>query len=339
MLETEGETWETPPLDDVDRKILNLVQWEFPLAARPFAALAKKLGTTEKDVLRRVQRLHDTGLIREVSAIFDTRRLGYKSSLVAVHAPPDRVDAVAHRISAHPGVSHNYRRDHEWNIWFTLAVPPEADVEAEANALVEAAGGERFRILPTLKLYKIGVKLDMEGEDSARPEPTDTAKGKGAWPPRPIAKEERAFVRALQTPIDIVPRPFDRAADTLGWTVAQVLEKLRSLQEEGIVRRFAAILRHQKAGFTANGMVTWRVPEDRVDEVGRIAASFPQVSHCYRRPTYPDWPYNLFSMVHARSREAVERVAAEISKRTGVTDYAILYSTKEYKKERVRYFV
>lgn len=134
-------------------------------------------------------------------------------------------------------------------------------------------------------------------------------------------------------------RPFLQISRRLGITEGEVIDAAKEFEERGIIRRFAAILRHQKAGFIANGMVTWRVPREKIQEVADIAISFSQVSHCYERPVYEDWPYNLFSMIHARSREACEKIAAEISKRTGIQDYVILYSTKEYKKDRVKYFV
>jgi len=104
------------------------------------------------------------------------------------------------------------------------------------------------------------------------------------------------------------------------------------------MRRFAAILRHRNAGFSANGMIVWKAPEEKIDNIGNTLASFPQISHCYRRPIYPDWQFNLFSMIHARTLEAAEKIAAEMSETVGIKDYKILFSLREFKKERVKYF-
>lgn len=324
-------------LDQIDKKLLNVVQWEFPLVEQPYAAIAEKLGISEEEVLQRIERLKEDQIIREINAIFDTRRLGYKSCLVAMRAPEDRIDEVAAVINQHPGVSHNYKRDHEFNLWFTLAVPPEKDLEEALEKLAQKTRAEKYRLLPNKKLFKIGVKLDMtQDEETLQPEVRAKASHKEA---RPLTERDKEFIRELQEDLPLTPRPFDGMAQRLGISVAELLDKAREFQEVGYMRRFAAILRHQKAGFTANGMVCWQVPEERIEEVGKIAASFPQVSHCYQRPVYPDWPYNLFSMIHSRDIEKCKRIAQQISEKTGVTDYVILFSTKEYKKERVKYFV
>ena len=135
-----------------------------------------------------------------------------------------------------------------------------------------------------------------------------------------------------------MPEPFKELADTLGITTSQLFEKTKEYEDIGVMRRFAAILRHRDAGFTANGMVVWKVPDLKIDEVGNKLAAFPQVSHCYRRPTYPDWQFNLFSMVHARTIEAAEKIAIQISESIDIKEYRILFSSREFKKERVKYF-
>ena len=326
-----------PELTQHDKKLLNILQWDFPLAERPFATIAEKLDISEQEIIDRITTLKEARIIREINAIFDTRQLGYKSSLIAVKAPKDKVDQVAEVINRHPGVSHNYKRNHTFNIWFTLAVPPEQELEEVLEDLTSQTEAEKYRMLPTKHLFKIGVKLDMEKdeeslESEARSKVHRTSHG-------PLTEADKDFIRVLQEDMPLVFRPFDGMASHLGLTLEELFHKCDEFQKAGLMRRYAAILRHQNAGFTANGMVCWRVPEDRVLEVGETTASFPQVSHCYQRPTYPDWPYSLFSMIHARDEEKCRRIAEKISQKTGITDYAILFSTKEYKKERVKYFV
>jgi DNA-binding Lrp family transcriptional regulator len=325
-------------MDETDKKLLNDIQWVFPLADRPYAEIAAKHGMSEEEVMLRISALKGMGLVRQINAIFDTRRLGYKSALIAFAVKPDKLDAVAEKVNEHPGVSHNYERNHEYNMWFTLAVPPDAEMKDELDRMAALDGVVKYRLLPTLKMYKIGVKLDMVNEDAEKPKPTDEVKELN--PDRlEITERDKQFVRELQKDLPVVKEPFKEMAENLGITTKQLFDKAKEYESTGLMRRFAAILRHRDAGFVANGMVVWHVPEDRVDDVGFKLAAYPQVSHCYRRPIYPDWQYNVFSMIHARTLEAAEKMAVEMSEMIGVSDYRILFSSREFKKERVKYFV
>ncbi len=325
-------------MNETDKKLLNDIQWVFPLVDRPYAEIAAKHGLSEDEVMGRVSVLKGLGLIRQINAIFDTRRLGYKSALIAFAVKPDKLDAVADRINEHPGVSHNYERNHEYNMWFTLAVPPGEEMKDELDRMAALDGVVKYRLLPTLKMYKIGVKLDMVNEDAEKPKPTEEVKELN--PDRlEITERDKEFVRELQKDLQVVKEPFKAMAENLGITTQQLFGKAREYESIGLMRRFAAILRHRDAGFVANGMVVWHVPEDRVDDVGFKLAAYPQVSHCYRRPIYPDWQYNVFSMIHARTLDAAEKMAVEMSEMIGVSDYKILFSSREFKKERVKYFV
>jgi DNA-binding Lrp family transcriptional regulator len=329
-------------LDDLDRRLLNRIQEDFPLAAEPYAALAAALGTEPEDVLARIERLRRARVIRQISAIFDTRALGYRSTLVAMRLPPEGLEAGARRISEHPGVSHNYARQHEYNLWFTLAVPPWQDVAAVAEALGREVGALRTRVLPTLRLFKIGVRLDVAGERA----PDAQERGRvyaGRDVERaqavPLTPRDIAMIRELQRDLPGVPRPFLPACTRLGCDEAELFAWCAAMQACGRMRRFAAVLRHQNAGFVSNAMGVWRVPAERVDEVGPLMASFAAVSHCYERPTYPDFPYNVYTMVHGRSREECLQTLEAIAARTGIAEHAYLWSSREFKKERVLYFL
>jgi siroheme decarboxylase len=325
-------------LDDIDKKLLNEIQWVFPLADRPYLEIAAHHGIPEQEVMQRIDAMKKAGLVRQINAIFDTRRLGYKSALVAFSVKPDKLDSVADKINEHPGVSHNYERNHEYNMWFTLAVPPGFDMKEDLDRIATLDGVIKYRVLPTLKLYKIGVKLDMVNEDPDKPKPTDQVKQLNPDKVR-LTERDKDFIRELQKDLAVVPEPFKVPANTLGITTMELYAKAKEFENIGIMRRFAAILRHRDAGFVANGMVVWHVPEDKIDQVGFKLAEFPQVSHCYRRPIYSDWRFNLFSMVHARTAKAAEKMAAEMSDAVGMHDYQILFSSREFKKERVKYFV
>lgn len=326
-------------LDLLDRKICNHLQGSFPMVAQPFAAIAEALGTDEEDVLRRITRLKRLNVIRQISAIFDTRKLGYKSTLVAMRFAPEDLLRGAHAVNEHPGVSHNYERDHPYNLWFTIAVPPDRDLEATVRRLGEQAGAQATLLLPTLRLFKIGVNFDMVSGEGASTDAVAVRPTGGLTTLDPPNEQEIAFIRALQQDLPLESRPFRRAAEALGTSEDEVLAIAERMRQRGQLRRVAAVLHHRRAGFRANGMGVWIVPEDRVEELGPVMGAFPQVSHCYRRPTYPDFPYNVYTMIHAKSREACEQVAQAIAARTGLTDYAMLYSTREFKKVRLNLFI
>lgn len=327
-------------LDRLDQQLLNEIQASFPLVRRPFDELATRLDTTPEDVMARLRRLKDERFIRQISAIFDTRTLGYKSSLVAMKVAPDRLDAVAQIINEHPGVSHNYRRNHEYNLWFTIAVPPDRDVAATVDRLHDLVGAEVTRLLPTLTLFKIGVELDMTGEQSlTRTRSPQYYEGKRIEGLKhTLTDQDVAVIRELQVDLPIEPEPFTPMAERAGLSLDEFFAHAQTMIEKGQLRRFAAILFHRRAGYRANAMGVWAVPEDQVAGIGPQMASFAAVSHCYQRPIYEDWPYNVFTMIHGRSMEDCETIIDAIADATGIRDYAVLYSTKEYKKTRVAYF-
>ncbi|MGD1835803.1 MAG: Lrp/AsnC family transcriptional regulator [Nitrososphaeraceae archaeon] len=324
-------------LDLLDKKILNEIQWYFPLTDRPFLEIANKHDITEEEIIQRIISLKNSGLIRQINAIFDTRRLGYKSALIAFAVESHRIDEVANEINKNPGVSHNYERNHEFNMWFTLAVPPDKQIKTILDKMASLKGVKKYRLLPTLKMYKIGVKLDMINDDGNKPKPTDKVKELNSTSIK-ITERDKQFIKELQKDIDIIKEPFKKEAKNLGISTQKLYSKAKEYEKLGIIRRFAAILRHRDAGFKANGMIVWKVPEAIIDDVGYKLASFPQVSHCYRRPTYPDWEFNLFSMIHTRSIEAAKEIAKEMSEIINIDNYRILFSSREFKKERVKYF-
>jgi DNA-binding Lrp family transcriptional regulator len=327
------------PLDETDKKLLNLMQGSFALRADPFAGVAEAAGVPEPEVLARVQRLLDKRIIREITPIFDTRALGYSSMLVAAKVDAAYPHRAAQFINSHPGVTHNYLRNHDFNLWFTLAVEPGSKLGLDGTLDVIAAktGAESIRQLPTLKLFKIRMDLEMErGTDAL------SAAGEAVKPleldPIELSAADIATIRATQGPMEVRPDAYAPAAERLGVPVETVLERLESLRERGGLRRVAAILYHRRAGFSANGMGVWAVPPDEVLETGKRMAAFRGISHCYQRPTYPDWPYSVFTMAHGRSKEECDAILDSIAEATGIGERATLYSSTEFKKVRMLYF-
>ncbi|HWF50940.1 MAG TPA: Lrp/AsnC family transcriptional regulator [Solirubrobacteraceae bacterium] len=327
------------PLEEGDKRLLNLMQGSFPLAPRPYAAVAEAAGRSEDEVIARVQYLLDQRIIRQVTPIFDTRALGYSSMLVAAKVDPENPWRAATIINAHPGVSHNYLRNHEFNIWFTIATEPDSPlgVQGTLDVLGREAGAESIRQLPTLKLFKIRMDLEMEGDTSALSKAIEVAEP-AETEPQPYDELDKSVIRALQGDMPVISEPYAPAAAALGMTQEGLLEHLEGMRERKLLRRVAAILFHRRAGFSANGMGVWKVPEDRIAELGPQMAAFRGISHCYQRPTYADWAYSVFTMAHGRSKEECDAILDSIAEATGIEDRATLYSSTEFKKIRLMYF-
>jgi siroheme decarboxylase len=327
------------PLDELDRKLLNLLQGSFPIASRPYAHVAELAGVPEQEVLTRTKRLLDERIIREITPIFDTRVLGYSSMLVAAKVDPENPWRAAKIINSHPGVSHNYLRDHDFNLWFTIATEPDSPLglEGTLQLLERLTGAESVRQLPTLRLFKIRMDLEMEqGTEvlAAAAEAVDYREPEAIE----LSELDYAVIRATQGPMEVVSEPFAAPAAKLGVSQQQLFDALESMRERRALRRVAAILFHRRAGFSANGMGVWNVPEERILELGPRMASFRGISHCYQRPTYADWPYSVFTMAHGRSKEECDAILDSIADDTGIDERRTLYSSTEFKKVRLRYF-
>jgi DNA-binding Lrp family transcriptional regulator len=328
-------------LDDVERRLLNLLQGSFPLAPRPFAAVAREAGLSEDEVLARTRQLLDDRIIRQLTPIYDTRALGYGSMLVAAKIDPEHPWRAAKIVNSHPGVSHNYLRNHEFNMWFTIAVEEDSPLglQGTLDVLQELTQAESIRQLPTLKLFKIRMDLEMQGDTEQLAAPIGEAVAPIELEKQPYDDFDVAVIRATQGDLPVVPEPYAPAAAELGIPQEQLLEHMGGMVERGLLRRVAAILFHRRAGFSANGMGVWKVPDERIEEIGPRMAAFRGISHCYQRPTYQDWPYQIFTMAHGRSKEECDAILDAIETEIGcIEDRATLYSSTEFKKVRLLYF-
>lgn len=325
-------------LDTTDARLLDLLQSEFPLVPRPFDALGEKLGIRGDEVTGRIIRLKADGIIRQISAIFDSAALGYSSELVAFRTEPGSIDDVAMAVSAHKGVSHCYSRDAEYNLWFTITVGPEQDLTEAIERLAAKPGVHGFIRLPQTRRFKIGVFLGMAGENEARRDETAqnghrTMQDRGSLDPR-----FEPYVRVLQQDLPISPTPFSDLADRADLTESELLSAAQELISIGAMRRFAAVLKHVSAGFKTNAMVCWAAAESEIERAGSELAKHSSVSHCYQRATSPDWPWPLYTMIHCRTESELEQVIDELRSASGLSEYRVLRTVKEYKKARVTYF-
>jgi len=316
-------------------EILSRIQKKFPLVPKPFETIANELNTTEDEVLNILQKEKTDAIIRQTSAIFDTKRLGYKSSLVAFKIPHAKIDDAVKIINSHPGISHNYERNHDFNIWFTLGISPDSKLglEKTVELLAKLTQADDYIMLPTLKLFKINVKLNTTGKDEKKEKVKKVIHKEIELTPL-----HHAIIAKAQYDIEMVSEPFKDIIDELEIDYDTFFSILAELQDAGIMRRFASILNHRKAGFNANAMVVWDVDEENGEEIGERAATFSAVSHCYLRPKYDNWPYNLFTMVHGKTTEETNSIIEDIAKEIPSTSHMPLYSSREFKKVRIEYF-
>ncbi len=316
--------------------VLNRVQKGIPCLSEPFLAIAEETGLTEDEVLDIITNLKENKVIRNISGIFEGKKLGYHMSLVAFEVPVDKTESAAALISSHPGVSHNYLRNHRYNIWFTLAEESEERFNKTVSMLASQSGALDFLVLQNEKLLKIGVFLnigesDESGEVTPASESVSSSFGK-------LDETAREAVLLLQNDLPIVKRPFQKIAESGKYIHGEkeLLSYFSEFLASGIMRRYAAVLKHRSAGYTANAMTAWKA-DDHTDI--NLFMNEKAISHLYFRTVYPGrWEHPLFAMIHAKSDDELKNIIDRLSEMSGIKDYLALSSLKEYKKKRVRYF-
>lgn len=321
-------------VDETDRVLIDRWQRDFPLVTRPFAAVGATLEETEKQVIRRCRGLVDTGLATRVGAVLAPNTVG-ASTLAAISVPSDRMEEIARIVDAETGVNHNYEREHHFNMWFVVTGADRAAVTGTLDRIAEATG-LRVLDLPMLCAYHIDLAFPIDGTKAARM----PAKRPPCTPDtRAVEPGDIAILRSIEDGIPLVSRPFAAIGQQIGRSEAEVLARLNALSDAGIVRRFGIVVRHRAVGFSANAMAVWAIDEDKVDAVGARFAEHPSVTLCYRRrPVAPDWPYNLFVMVHSKERIAAEHVLDELNRthKTGDLPHAVLFSRRCFKQRGAR---
>jgi siroheme decarboxylase len=329
-------------LTGTEAKILNRIQKDFPLTADPFSEISKDLSMSEDDFLQSVQKLKFAGIVRNISGIFNAGRLGYFSCLVAFRVDDGNIDKTAAVINSHPGVSHNYQRKHRYNIWFTLAVDSQEKLEHTVTILADKAMAADYLILRNEKLLKIGLMLAI-GEEQGNDIQSAAEYGPaGELTAYTLSSEEKECIRLLQMDLPLDKNPFAALIESNRSFIDldSFIDDSRLLKREGILRRYSAVLRHRKAGYGSNAMTVWK-PESGAD-MEQIAGLFHKnrlISHLYLRSVYPGrWEYPLFAMIHARSDEELNGVINNLALESGIHEYEVLPTMKEFKKERVIYF-
>lgn len=324
-------------MDNLDAQLLDTIQTSVPLVADPWRRLADELGVEEKDVSRRVTAMRNAGVIRRIGGVFDATRLGYRQTLFALSVDAERLDRAAAVVAGHPGVSHCYSRSDEFNLWATLAVSPESTLglHAAIQRLADRGGAKTYLNLPVQQRFKLAVRFGQVRSTKCDVRSAEDSPGRIVS----LSDEQRCAVRALQADLPIEAKPFDDIARTAGFAAGdELLVQAADLLALGVLRRYAAVLHHVAAGAKANVLAVWRVPADRAELAGAAAAQHASVSHGYLRETTPDWPFNLYTMIHGLSREDCLRAIHEIAAEIGDPERRELWTIHEYKKSPVQFF-
>lgn len=315
-----------------ENAVIRAVQEHVPFVRRPFAAIGERVGLDEVEVIEFLRKWQDQGKLREISAILEGAALGYESALVAARVPAADLERVVEILNAHPTVTHNYLRGHDYNLWYTIASPLELGLDAMVLALSRLTRVE-FYTLRRTHTFKIGVNFDIR----TRQNRTD-ANPLVTVEPVELCGEEIRLFRALQTPAPIVPEPFDELECKYGIELGALIA-FGQRHLGGAVRRYVGTLRHRKLGVRANAMVVWNVAENDIDAAGAKLAQASEVSHCYARNAIEGFPYRLYSMIHGPDLGDCQQVARRLADDLGVADYRLLVSLEEFKKTRLRYFL
>jgi DNA-binding Lrp family transcriptional regulator len=321
-------------MDNFDFRLINEFQRDFPLEPQPFAEIAYRLCADEETVLAALQRLHAEGVVSRVGAVFAPRRVG-ASTLAALAAPPGQMDEIAASVSARPEVNHNYEREHRYNLWFVVTARDETHL-ADALAAIERDTGCQVISLPLEHEFYIDLGFDLAGVCKA---PCSTRRIESG-DLRELTLPEQRLMGTLQHGLALTPHPFARLGEQAGMDEPEIIATLKRWRAEGLIKRFGVVVRHHELGYTANAMVVWDLPDDEVERIGMALAAEPEVTLCYRRRRHaPEWPYNLFCMIHGRARDEVEAAAASLRQRLGLTQvpYAVLFSRRRFKQRGAHY--
>lgn len=324
-------------MNELTQNILNHIQTEFPLVERPFQHLAELFNVSEIEVISTIKSLKDDlCLIRTISAIFDAKKLGYNGVLVAFEVSGTDFDPLIERLNLHPGVSHNYSRKHTFNLWFTLALSNNIDIEAEIGRLANEFNVSNYLILPSIKTYKLNVnfkvghKANLQTSNSFKTLNTENII---------IDDLDKLIIKQLQEELPFIDKPFEQLAKAIDISGDEFLKKANLFKASHLMRRYCATLRHVKAGYKYNAMVVWKVDKALIDDIGLIVSGKSYVSHCYQRNTFDNWPYNFYTMVHATSENNLNDYLEELKQIINPAAYEILETIKEHKKTRVKYFL
>ena len=319
-------------MDRIEFRLLNEFQRDLPLCPAPFAVMGHRLGVSEAKVIDTLARLARAGKVSRVGAVFRPHTVS-ASTLVAMRVPHERMEDVAQIVSACPGVSHNYARKHRWNLWFVAAAADESQLAQMLDDLEARCGCPMLR-LPLIESYHIDLGFDLSGGDDVRRQ--TVVCGRPGVSPANLSVQEAALAARLATGLALVPFPFAELAVRAGTTEDAVIRSIDTWVRAGVISRLGVIVRHHELGYTSNAMVAFDIPDDQATQVGRRAGAQSGVTLCARRArSRPEWPYNVYCMIHGREDESVIARIESLREQCALDDwsFAVLFSTRRFKQQ------
>ena len=332
MAEIHGKHAKSLNFSASEWRLLNVYQHHFPLESRPFLSIAEKESLDESAVLDFYKRMAESGVISRIGAVVKPNILG-KSALIAMKIPNDKIAEVAEKISAFAEINHNYQRAHEWNLWF-VAVSKTAESLDDFLKNLQRRFPFPLIKLPLVREFHIDLGFDLENRNVkkiAKTKTTDSAESQKS----PNAE----ILKVLQNGIPLDSQPFHAIADDFGISESSVFAEIQNALKNGTLRRFGVVLRHLELGYNANAMCVWQIPKDKIAAIGEKLAAEPLVTLCYERDTTPEWQFNLYAMIHGKSRDSVQKIVAELNARHALQNFpsAILFHQKRFKQSGARY--
>ncbi len=319
---------------DLDGRLLEKWQRGLPIVERPFRAMAKACDASESDVISSLAAMQENGMIARVGAVVRPNTIG-ASTLAALSVPDLEADETGELLASEPLINHVYLRENDWNFWFVTTGPDRASVDA-VLARVARQTNRRVLDLRLERSYYIDLGFELSGPHKKHHVDPDSERVAATFERR---DDDAELVQRLMTGLALVERPFDDLAEKLGREATDVLARIRELSEAGVLPRLGLIVRHRALGWRSNAMVVWDVPEDRIDAIGCELAKVPGVNLCYRRSRYEtEWPFNLYCMIHAKSRDEALATLARATAATGLDRYPrqILFSLRCFKQTGAR---
>lgn len=328
-----------------DKQILQEIQDNFPISKFPFEQVAEKFNLTEGQLIAKIQKFKKNGTIRRIAPKLNIHKIEKRvSTLVAMKVPKDKIEKVAEVVNSYKEVSHNYERIAEYNLWFTLSANSEKQLKRILTEIKEKTEIDDIMDLRTKKFFKLGVRFslikDKENVEKLK-SIFENRKTKFNEEKRfsekiiSISNFEKQLLSLLQNGIEIVHNPFKTIAEKLKISEDEIISTLRELEYYGVIKSFSATLNQRKIGLKANAMIVWKVNEN-VGEIGKKIAKYEEITHCYERRTYKRWGWNVYSMVHMKSKNECEKFAKKVAKEIGVKEYRLIYSIREFKKTGIR---
>ena len=318
-------------LTKLQKQLCNVLQDGLPICRKPYDDLARYLDNNEETILQEIRELKETGVIRRICALINSRSLGLTGTLVAAHIPEENLQEVAEAVNSLESVSHNYLRKHYYNLWFTLQAESPEQIEVTVSNLSERFGID-FYSLPVERVFKLDVRFDAEGEGQLAGDIGQIPKSEVVK----LNKTEKQILSKLEDDLDVISEPFDFLCSK-ELEIEKVLQTIQGLIDKGVIRRIAAVVDHRKLGFVINVLFCSKVPQNRIVEAGEALARFKAVSHCYERKTVKDWPYNLYAMMHGKSMGEIQHLINKFTGSEKIDSFELLPTAAELKKQPVKH--